>query len=630
MGSSHGKSKWYLKPGPASPIILGPFSTSQLVDYLVAGATKNAYLSLNQKHWYPVGEIIPDSASEREAMESALTDFIHERLQGFKQVTFSVDKIPTEIHVIPSQPDTGNAIPKKYLIAASAAGVLLVLWGLVYLWHSLTSELAKQEHQSQAKPDVSQVSDSVSPPRASELSLANLPDPSTLTPKTPVSPPVHKAETTPKAPLNPIPVGPSGPTLPDKTLPPEHHPQTTLPPELVVAKPTSPLEKIPPNTSEQSHEPSKTDEPIKPTQEHEETSPKAKSLRDVILQYYRHLGIVANQAAKEYELRNAYQEFQQQAKSLNNFLQEQGFAKVETAKVDQLRLQNQSSDRYVFFYPAWLYEAYPTLITAVDPQQVAALERSITEQKQRLAPSIADNERLEQQKQRLVTEQNKVRQTTNNLDSSVTFKKQLLQGTQNKIQQIRSSIRSYQSDILRHRQTNRDLTQRISELHRRIRQEKDEKIREQLLQQEQTLVKEQNEALRLADNAQDSIYQLEEEFKTKEDEKDELAKVIAQFQQEWKDSKAQLQSLEQEQQTVVKAWTENNEKMQPLYILLQRQQLIATSVNKIQTWWRESTPAPKEKFLLASYVLQNFAPQYYRIRVKKWFGLGGIVEIHFW
>jgi predicted nucleic acid-binding Zn-ribbon protein len=354
------------------------------------------------------------------------------------------------------------------------------------------------------------------------------------------------------------------------------------------------------------------------------------ALRKALVAYYQHMAQVALQVAKTARLSDAYNEFYKQCRTLPEFLKNENLAGVDSAILQKVRGQCKNKDRFAFFHPAALYDNYQELLLVLNPEKMYALQKEMDAVKAALAPTLKQKEALDKQKQEVEDRLDKQQSELNRMQADVDRKEKEIKEARERIRQIDSSISSCR-DIIRTRQDRLlSLDTSIRQVERQLRHEQDPVKRRQLESRLQSLERDRDSLLRENTEQEREIDRLENERSRSDTSVEDLHQEIPRLMSKIPEYKTEVKRLAHEKLLVEQEWQACMEKLKPLETLRKKQEMLLVRLKQMEKWWFDVNFERRAKFVLALYVLENFPADYYEIKTKKWFGVGGIVEVYFW
>lgn len=356
----------------------------------------------------------------------------------------------------------------------------------------------------------------------------------------------------------------------------------------------------------------------------------AEALNNALAAYYQHLGQVAQQVVKTTSIESAYTAFYQNVQELPVFLRQHNAAGVDPEALLAARKQCKHKDRFAFFHPAAFYDNYQELLVVLNKEKMHALQKEIDEIKASLAPVVRQKEELDKQKARAEERLDKQKDDLKRLQDDLDNKERSIKEKRERIRSIDSSISRKRENIQQVRQRVRDLDNQIRLNERRLSQEQDPIKRRQIENLIASLERDRDAQQRIIDDEERDIDSLERE-KTREDSAiDDLHQELLRMTPKLSPYKAEVKRLEQEKKTVEQEWQECVDKLKPLLDVRQKQDALLARLKKMEKSWSDLNFERRAKLILALYVLETFPPACYEIKTKKWFGVGGIVEVYFW
>jgi myosin heavy subunit len=369
--------------------------------------------------------------------------------------------------------------------------------------------------------------------------------------------------------------------------------------------------------------------PARPTASRTEREEQA-LLQAALLEYYQHLVDLAREAAQKQTARDAYMVCLTQGKEPKVFLKERGLESPDPALVENSRLKNQNSERCGFFYPAWLYDEHANFLLFMNPEKMAQMEQEIAALKVNLAQDIQQRDRLAQERLALAAKKERMERMEKETEERLQEQTENLSKNKSKSERLNRDIRDKRDDLERHQNRVSDLNLKISSLDRKIRNEKDEAKRKDLQKEQDRIEEDRNSAEKSISEDKKEIHNMEDDHKKVERETGALQQGIPRLQEEIQEHKGKVETASEDANKLEGKLAAHLQNLRPLDALIQRREAISSVNKKIDAWWQKAGQVPRQKFLLASYVMEHFPPSCYRLNSKRWYGVGGVIEVYFW
>lgn len=175
-----------------------------------------------------------------------------------------------------------------------------------------------------------------------------------------------------------------------------------------------------------------------------------------------------------------------------------------------------------------------------------------------------------------------------------------------------------------------ELSIKILNLQRLLAVEKDPIRRERLEKQLRIAEMERSEYSSRLLSLERERKSLQEKLQENSKQMEKLPNQIYEWEMQHSKAKSSLVTLDQDLQSLKKDLALLETKLHPLMQLVAEKQKLASLLKEASLWWRNANSKPRRNFFQAFFVLKNFKEEYYQIKIKKSYGLEGLVEVFFW